>query len=167
MSAPTAGLPALIVQSLQRSSLHYLARALALLCWVSLSRARSHLHFGYYSNPAPLRGSRPGSGSVWMCRRPQLRVFCLSAAGTSFTDQEDESRAGEEGREVSGEQETYESRGKLARSELKVCWRCKSNLWWENTVCCVSSAWFAQPLKSNLRTNWRYRRGGGNTHNKY
>lgn len=104
-----------------------------------------------------------------MCRRPQLRVFCLSAAGTSFTDQEDESRAGEEGREVSGEQDTYESRGKLARSELKVCWRCKSNLWWENTVCCVSSAWFAQPLKSNLRTNWRYRRGGGggNTHNKY
>lgn len=71
-----------------------------------------------------------------MCRRPQLRVFCLSAAGTSFTDQEDESRAGEEGREVSGEQETYESRGKLARSELKVCWRCKSNLWWENTVLC-------------------------------
>lgn len=25
--------------------------------------------------------------------------FCLSAAGTSFTDQEDESRGGEEGRE--------------------------------------------------------------------
>lgn len=38
MSAPTTGLPTLIVQSLQWSSLHYLARALALLCWASLRK---------------------------------------------------------------------------------------------------------------------------------
>lgn len=33
--------------------------------------------------------------------------FCLSAAGTSFTDQKDESRGGEG--EVSGDQKTYEN----------------------------------------------------------
>lgn len=61
-----------------------------------------------------------------------------------------------ERRGPSGDWKTYENSDKLASSRVKVCWRCKSNLWSENTVLCFSP-WFAYPLKLNLRTNRKYK----------
>lgn len=155
MSAPTTGLPTLIVQSLQWSSLHYLACALALLCWASLRKQGPTCTLDITLTLCASEGIGEGVG---VCEYVDVRssgfLFKCSWDQFHWPGGWELRRGGGQG--VSGDQKTYENWDKLPRSKVKVCWRCKSNLWLENTVLCFSP-WFAQPLKSNLRTNWKYR----------
>lgn len=78
--------------------------------------------------------------------------FCLSAAGTSFTDQKDESWGGEWA--VWRLQNLWEQR---QVTKVKVCRRCKSNLWLENSVVFLSLVCSAIKTKPRDKTKYLFK----------
>lgn len=151
MYAPTTGLHHLTVPSLQWSSLYYSAHPLPVLCWASLKKKVPPALWILLQPYVPQRESV----REWECLNMSTFAalgFCLSAAGTSFTDQKDESWGGEWA--VWRPENLWEQR---QVTKVKVCWRCKSNLRLENSVVFLSLVCSAIKTKPRDKTKYIFK----------
>lgn len=132
MSAPTTGLPSLIVLSLQWSSLHHLACPLVMLCSALLEKRGPTCTLNITLTLCASEGIGEGVG-VCECVYVRSSGFLFKCSWDRLHWPRGWTLGGGGGWGASGDKKTYENCGKLPSRRVKVCWRCKSNLWSENS----------------------------------